>query len=358
MKEQIYKRIADFWKGHLSKEEQRHLLRDIKTHAEDIKSDLADDFPKNKNKDGSISDPEYQVLLEKIHASMDLSNKTPKRLRWMKNGLSAAAVILVIGLGGYFINLKNNHSHEAIVSSTGITDTLRIYNNSHQDQQTVLADGSTIILSPGSAVNYTSNYPSIDRELHLIGRGRFKVAHDTSRPFIVWANGYSTTALGTDFSIDTRDSGQLNIYLTSGKVVVNTSDKTRKPMKSQYLLPGDQLQIITQTGQASLTKPRKKTEPDQKSLTTSKAVRSTEPTMVFKDTPLHKVFQTIALEQGIQIITDEDELKGLTFTGEFKVNEPAHLIIEIVCNMNGLQSTESGEGAITVQKKTIVRELK
>ena len=353
MKEQIYKRIADFWKGHLSKEEQRNLLRDIKTHAEDIRSDLADDFPENKNKSGSIPDRDYHLLLEKIHASMDLPKKTPVRLIWLKNGLSAAAVILFIGLGGYFINLKNNHSHETVLNSSGIADTLRISNNGYQDQQSVLSDGSLVILSPGSTINYTSNFSSTDRELHLTGRGRFKVAHDPFRPFIVWANGYSTTALGTDFLIDTRDSGQLHIYLTSGKVVVNTIDKTRKPMESQYLLPGDQLQIITETGQIILTKPKQKIESHQKSIIASKTVQSTEPTMVFNDTPLYTVFQTVALEQGIQVISDEDELKGLTFTGEFKINEPAHFIIEIVCNMNGLQSSVSAEGVITVQKKTL-----
>lgn len=356
MKDQIYKRIADFWKGHLSKEEQSHLLRDIKTHEEEIKSDLVDDFLKNKTNDGSLPERKYQVLLEKIHASMDLPNKKIKRLRWLKNSLSAAAVLLVIGLGGYFINTESNHSPHPIVSDSGITDTLRIYNNNYQDQQTVLADGSVVLLSPGSAITYTSNYPSIDRQLHLTGKGRFKVAHNISRPFIVWANGYSTTALGTDFSIDSRESGQLNIYLETGKIVVNAGSKAHKPMKSQYLLAGDQLRIITETGQISLTKPMEKIEQHRKSVVAAKTTRPVTPMMVFKDTPLHTVFQTIALEQGIQIITDAHELKGLTFTGEFKINEPAHLIIDIVCNMNGLESIASEQGIITVQKKVVSTE--
>lgn len=347
MKEQIGKRIANFWKGVLSKKEEQRLLEDIRVNESEIQEDLQRVFGADPKEDERLSEEAYQKLLDKIYDRMDAPVRMERPVARLRNWSIAAAMLLAVSLGLYtFVSQEERlvqHAHR-----TASSDTLKLVNELPQDQQAVLSDGSTVILSSGSSLTYTKAYGISNRTLHLIGRGRFKVAHDTTRPFVVWANGYTTTALGTDFTVDTRQDDRLDIYLQSGKIVVEATPAAKLSMEKKYLLPGDNLQILTEVGEVIMSNPRKRSLPIKKAISAQRAV--VEEVMSFQDTPLLAVFDSIGRKKGVRISSNADELAGLTFTGEFKTSESITTIIGIVCQMNGLHFTETADGDIAVSK--------
>jgi transmembrane sensor len=59
------------------------------------------------------------------------------------------------------------------------------------------------------------------REVRLTrGEGRFQVAHDVNRPFVVAANGAAVRAVGTAFTVRLRDATQVEVVVAEGKVAI------------------------------------------------------------------------------------------------------------------------------------------
>jgi len=82
-----------------------------------------------------------------------------------------------------------------------------------------LADGSSVTLDTDTVV--TTAFSSTKRRLNLLrGRARFDVAHDPSRPFVVWADGLTVTARGTLFDVALSPGHQAVVTLMRGVVDV------------------------------------------------------------------------------------------------------------------------------------------
>ncbi|PRD46833.1 FecR family protein [Sphingobacterium haloxyli] len=351
MMEELRKRITDFWKGHLSKEEQHDLLRELQQKEDDLKTTLEQAFEKsNPQENELLSDVEYRQVLEELHRRMLPTGSKVRDVTLWRRGL-VAAVVLIIGIGASIFAWRTQHlSYSPDTPTYTLQDTLHLFNTEKVDKQAVLADGSIVVLSPGSTLSYSSDYGADTRELHLRGQGRFRVARDTARPFVVWANGYTTTALGTEFTIDTRDADQLHIQLLSGKIVVKSTPSATQPMAHQYLSPGDQLEIQTRTGTLALIKQKKEAKQPKPEDTSDSVIVPAVAVMKFEDTPLQTVFETIARHKGTPISIDENLLTGLSFTGEFRDDEPLQAIVSVICQMNNLTYTETDEH-IHIQQK-------
>ena len=83
----------------------------------------------------------------------------------------------------------------------------------------VLDDGSVIDLNTNSDVRVRLRGDR--REVRLLrGEGRFQVAHDRERPFTVAAADTAVRAVGTAFSVRLRDSEQVDVLVSEGRVAV------------------------------------------------------------------------------------------------------------------------------------------
>ncbi len=118
----------------------------------------------------------------------------------------AAAVLLLFTLGGYFMY------------STFIKPD--IYLAESANKKVRLADGSVVLLLPGSQLKVEKSFPSDTRVVKLSGNAVFSVAKSKKHPFIVQADGFSTKVLGTVFKItQTGNSKAVDLY--EGKVAVS-----------------------------------------------------------------------------------------------------------------------------------------
>ena len=114
-----------------------------------------------------------------------------------------------------------------------------------------LPDGSVVTLEAGSTLAYQPFGPA-SRELSLRGAALFAVAKDAARPFTVAAGGFTTTALGTRFRVESRAGGRVRVRLLTGKVVVRTAAANPFAMPDQYLTPGRELRADTRTRQVHI----------------------------------------------------------------------------------------------------------
>ncbi|AJA08514.1 hypothetical protein SKP52_07975 [Sphingopyxis fribergensis] len=116
----------------------------------------------------------------------------------------------------------------------GPTVTYSVETAPGQTRSIPLSDGSEILLNGGSKIQLDRENP---RRARLAdGEGRFTIAHDETRPFIVEVGEASLTDLGTVFSV-TRQGGELRVAVAEGAVRYSRGGISRD------LAAGDTLRI-------------------------------------------------------------------------------------------------------------------
>ncbi|MEC3874413.1 FecR family protein [Chryseobacterium salviniae] len=119
---------------------------------------------------------------------------------------AAAAIILLFTVGSFFIY------HSFFKAD--------VYYAESANRKVQLADGSVVILLPGSQLTVEKSFPQETRIVDLKGDAVFTVAKSKKHPFIVNADGFSTKVLGTVFKI-TQTGNNKTVDLYEGKVAVS-----------------------------------------------------------------------------------------------------------------------------------------
>lgn len=220
------------------------------------------------------------------------TERTPVRSigkRWMRY---AAAVILIVGVGGTTFFLINKSKPEKPVASNaklgndlppgkdgavltlsdgskvlldsignGVVSTqgsatITIHNNSvvYKDNaatneavyntmstpngrqyQLVLPDGSKVWLNAASSITYPTAFNGRERNVTITGEAYFEIAKNQSKPFHVKVNDMDVQVLGTRFNINSYgDESQINTTLLDGGV------KVSRNQQACVLKPGQQ----------------------------------------------------------------------------------------------------------------------
>ncbi|WP_270087295.1 FecR family protein [Sphingobacterium sp. SYP-B4668] len=347
MKHRILNIINRFWKGKLSKEGRHQLLSQLENPDELLVDELHQDFA-NSSADVQLHTQEdYDNILLSIHEKMGVVKSLPARRSSLVGWSIAASFIVGVSVVGYLmmsvqspselgLGLANTHTLERNLVNDGI-DTLMFK----------MPDGSRIAVYPHSSVSYMEDYGVIDRKLSLVGMARFTVAHDTLRPFIVLANGYTTTALGTEFTVNGHLKNVLSVKLLSGKIVVKSTESSLFAFQDQILEPGQELLIDNQRKSTSLL--NSLIDKVKKTPVISKNRVNVEPVqqgIQFEQTPLTEVFATIARLKGATINIEHAALTGLSFTGKLEKHYTVDVMLSIVCQMNELTYTYDNDTII------------
>jgi transmembrane sensor len=133
----------------------------------------------------------------------DLLKERHPRARWPF--AAAAALLLALGVGAFWF-YQLNHGWQSYETRVGVFSRI------------VLEDGSVVDLNTNSEVRVRLGAV---RELRLVrGEGRFQVAHDQNRPFVVAANQAAVRAVGTAFTVRLRDASQVEVVVAEGRVAI------------------------------------------------------------------------------------------------------------------------------------------
>jgi transmembrane sensor len=129
----------------------------------------------------------------------------PDKYKWFKN-IAAAAAILVVAVGSYFLFDNNVNNGETIT-----------INATKQKDSLYLSDGTVITLRNGAEVSYPEKFSGVKRDVQLTGNANFKVAHNPQKPFLVHFDDLNVKVLGTSFEI-TQGTDAATVRVTQGKV--------------------------------------------------------------------------------------------------------------------------------------------
>lgn len=339
---EIKELIDKFWSKKISPAEQQKLFELISKEPAELKAILWNDYEQGlPTQTEEITEKSFQDLLAKLHIRMDKQEIQPQvKILPLYNWIKLVAAILIVALGTILYIYRDSapHKQELVGNHPNIRkEVLRQpYNSGNIAIMINLPDGSKVTLQPKSSLSYYEPFDRNSRNISMKGEATFKVAKDKHHPFIVSANGFTTTALGTEFTVNTNKASRVTVKLLEGKVVVKTSPKSGMTMKDVYLVPGQQLSINTKLKEniiINFENPAKPVRP--KSILKTPLKEALE----FNETPLSEVFESLSKRYHVEVAYDgieEAELQKLYFTGSFGATEKLNEILPAICNMNGL----------------------
>ena len=240
--------------------------------------------------------------------------------------LAAAAAVLILVTA--FIFMYNPFLVKELGLINPLSQTLlkEIENKNTAEQIITLADGSQVALKNGSQLKFPETFQGATREVFLEGEAFFEVAHNPSRPFIVYANGVVTKVLGTSFTIKAYHTDkQVTVSVRTGKVSVYK--------QSQNSTGGTQI-ILTPNQQAVYDKAA-----DQVSRTLVQEPKIILPAnelikMRFEDAPITEIFDALEKAYGVDILYDEKILSNCSLTTSL-LDETLYARLNIICKAIG-----------------------
>jgi transmembrane sensor len=239
----------------------------------------------------------------------------PRRSFWRSPTLqAAAAVTLFVGGATALWNLSTKPGVlvEQLPGKTHNTAT-------GQRDSVVLADGSRVLLGPGSWLLIRDGYGDDRRDVHLEGEALFDVVHDDTRPFVVHAAGLMVHDLGTTFTVRTTNgtNGTMTVAVTQGAVRV-ARDVTSQTDSGVVLHAGDR---GTMTPGAEFNVERGASLDDDLAFTRGQ--------LVFRDTPLPAVASALKRWYGVNVDVIDSALNSRTLTASFQ-GEPIADVLRVI----------------------------
>lgn len=208
-----------------------------------------------------------------------------------------------------------------------------------------LADGSRVLLAPGSVLRYdTASFGKSTRELQLDGRAYFSVTHDPRRPFLVHTGHTVTEDLGTQFVItDYAGDPASEVVVASGTVAVRSPG-------------GDSAQAATVLTRGELVRLDSAGRPSvRRDVDLSAALAWTEGRLVFADTPVAEVVAQLRRWYGIDLRLGDAVLGAHRFSASY-TTEPDFVVLRELARAIGAQVERHGGAIILVPAPAPSRE--
>lgn len=135
---------------------------------------------------------------------------------WRTLVLRAAAVAAI--LAGPYVVYSLATREPGLAPVAGIAPPQIVATEAARIDSLFLADGTRVILGPGTTLAVHADYGGVTRELTVEGEAMFDVVHDETRPFRVYLGEGVVQDLGTAFSVRTASNGEARVVVTEGSV--------------------------------------------------------------------------------------------------------------------------------------------
>jgi transmembrane sensor len=249
---------------------------------------------------------------------------------WFRMAASLA-LLISIGLwwsrgGGAEKNLEN------MVNTEGGMIEQKIENLNDAPMPIKLPDGSTVVLEKNSQIRFEKDFKGTVRTVYFKGEALFDVVKNPDKPFIVYAGDLVTKVLGTSFHIKALDKAEnVTVNVIRGRVSVfaNKKEKLKDPETDGLILTPNQKVTFT-----------KLEERLKRSLIEQPTViipQQDLQQMVYDEAPVSTIFKGIEKAYGVEIVFDEENMKGCELTMTLR-NEPLFDKLAIICKNIGATS--------------------
>lgn len=190
---------------------------------------------------------------EMRRAALEATRRRPRAHRvWLGGGALAASLLVMVAL--LAVSDRRLADPEISAEPSRVSVRQRHATGVGERMEIALEDGSRITLNTASKVEI--HYSAARRDVLLLdGQALFRVAKDSSRPFVVAAGDRLITAIGTAFDVRVRRNGEVDVMLMEGKVNVDPMRPTglarwMPALERERLKPGQLL--LARTAEAPL----------------------------------------------------------------------------------------------------------
>lgn len=331
--------LDKYFKGQCTPEEKLLVVRYL-NEADDLPAYLLSEHEWNDTQEAEITEAKTE---EMFNAVMKQTKAKAYPWKWLKI-VSAAAIVLAVLTAG-LLNLNKEQLKPAFAKNTTLNlekntataiNWKSVVNYTEQTQSLTLPDNSIVKIYPGGELRYTVPFVSRKREIYLKGKSFFQVAKDKQHPFVVYAKGISTTALGTSFTISALEKSKfIKVELHTGKVLVANADSVHRIMPfSKILIPGNELVYNGLINKVKVT--------DSRSLLAKQ--ENTVKELNFTQAALVDVLATLQQHYKVKITYNPDDLREMSFTGSLKLTQSIDPILEEIAELNKLNQTKTTTG--------------
>lgn len=223
----------------------------------------------------------------------------------------AAACIITITISALLFNHERKNDHTLVwISQAAMPGKLL---------SVTLPDSSRVVLNAGSTIQYLKDFKyKKTRVIKLSGEAFFDVKHKADRPFVVESHGIKTVVYGTSFNVKAyANEKEITVAVKTGKVGVikNDSSSAAKPI---FLLPNNSLTFNTST--QSFSKINKQT---------SMANEWEKGTLVFEQTPVLEVFETLSRRFAVKFNTQDYHHTSCSLSARFE-NQELKTVLKVI----------------------------
>lgn len=216
-------------------------------------------------------------------------------------------------------------------------DLLECYIPTAEIRELTLPDGTRVMLNSKSTLLYPEEFAGETRSVYLIGEANFKVKPDKEHPFIVKANDFQVTALGTEFNVNAYpENNELIATLLEGSVKVDFNNL----MSNVILKPNEQLAYNKKTKKGSLHLP------EMEDVT---AWQRGE--LIFSNMYLEDIFTNLERKFPYTLVYSPNSLKENTYSFRFQKEVTLEELMKIITQVVGdIQYTIKGNKCYIAKK--------
>lgn len=250
---------------------------------------------------------------------------------------SAAAILILLAGSVWRMNIRRPKTQAQVVSMASTVLAATICTNiTDHDSTIALPDGSTVILSPKSTLQYKPAFEPDRRNIQLAGKALFNVTSDAARPFTVDAGDVNTTVLGTRFTVNTLTAGKVQVHLLEGRVVVRPKDKTLA-IKETYLKPGQQFVLNKQLHSVDVYHDSSGSIPRKNNIHINTSI------LEFNQESLPHVLTTIGRKYGVVFKLNGHGFNTMLVTGRFLPSDSLQTVLSMLGSINGLSFHQTND---------------
>ena len=293
---------------------------------------------------GAESRPSLSVVRGNGDRATAVRGKAPARWAGRRGiGFAAAAVLLLAiryGVRDSDSNTVFNFDFERTPvaaervhrTAVGVRDSI------------VLADGSRVVLAPGSILTVGADFDS-SRSVVLQGAAYFEIKHDAQHPFTVRSGRAVVRDVGTAFSVNTDATGAVVVAVTEGVVAMATNDAPAATVGVE-LRAGDRgvvpAVLDSVAGGAANSEGAIQVS---RGIVTSDDVAWTRGELTYHDTPLSVIQADLQRWYGIKLSVTDTAMLRQTLKVSFRGRSVAEALRDIALAL-GAETVQRGDSVV------------
>lgn len=246
------------------------------------------EHPRYNVSEKDVSDS-LRTLLYRIDQYEAIFKKETRRTSKWQQVLKYASILLLPIIASALTFYYTDHTHTQKVYVSNVEYTVL----PGERKELTLADGTNVYLNSSSVLLAPAEFVNNERSVYLVGEAYFKVAKDSTKPFIVKTPLIDIQALGTEFSVMAyQQTNQVQTTLAEGKVLLSIPGSTT--VQPVVLHPSEQSYYAPSLNEIKVSRVNIETYTSWK-----------DGQLIFDETPFGEVINRLRIQFGWKIICDK-----------------------------------------------------